>query len=180
MLLQQASFWFVRHGETEANAAGLVAGSLETPLTAKGRAQAGQVAEALAREPIAAIWSSPRNRARDTAQPLADRLGLAVRCLEDLAERHWGEWEGGALAGLLDRSETPPGGEPQSDFAARVLRALDAITAPYPAVIIAHGGVGRVICDHLLGVGQVGLLANATPVRFVRTASKWNLEQCII
>lgn len=176
MLLQQAYFWFVRHGETEANAAGLVAGSLETPLTAKGRAQAEQVAEALAREPIAAIWSSPRSRARDTAQPVADRLGLAVRCLDELAERHWGEWEGGALAGLLDRSDTPPGGEPQTDFAQRVLRALDRITAPFPALIVAHGGVGRVICDHLLGAGQVGLLANAVPVRFVRTGIGWHMQ----
>lgn len=176
MLLQQEYFWFVRHGETEANAAGLVAGSLETPLTAKGRAQADQVAAALAGEPIAAIWSSPRSRARDTARPLANRLGLDVRCLEDLAERHWGEWEGGALAGLLDRSDTPPGGEPQADFAQRVLRALTDITAPYPALIVAHGGVGRVICDHLLGVGQVGLLANAVPVRFVRTGEGWTIQ----
>ncbi|MGZ8230321.1 MAG: histidine phosphatase family protein, partial [Burkholderiales bacterium] len=80
-------FYFLRHGETETNAAGLVAGSLDVDLTARGREQALAAAEALADEPITGVYTSPLKRARETAEPIAARLRLPLNVVEDLAER---------------------------------------------------------------------------------------------
>ena len=87
-------FYFVRHGETETNAAGLIAGSLDVVLTARGREQAFAAGEALSSEPITAIYVSPLKRARETAEPIAARFHLPLIILDDLAERRWGALEG--------------------------------------------------------------------------------------
>ena len=150
-LLDQSSFWFLRHGETVANAAGRIAGALDTPLTDRGRDQAGRAADQLQTQGIAAIWASPLVRARDTAQIVADRLGLPVRLLPDLAERRWGDWEG------LDRS---------------VL--VRAATPPHPVLIVAHSGVARVLRARLLGGDdEAAQIGNAIPLRFVRHGQEW-------
>src|ERR1044071_989182 len=87
-------FYYLRHGETESNAAGTIAGSLDVELTPLGRDQARVAAKALAGAPITAIYASPLRRARDTAQPVAEALQLPVTILEEIAERNWGELEG--------------------------------------------------------------------------------------
>jgi len=178
-LFDQSSFWFLRHGETIANAAGRIAGSLDTPLTDLGWEQARRAADSLLGHGIAAIWTSPLRRARDTALVVADRLALPVQQVPDLAERHWGAWEGLDRAVLL-RSATPPGGEGPQDFADRVWRGLQAISPPHPVLIVAHSGVARVLRARLLGgddaAGQVG---NAIPLRFVRQGQEWRWSEII-
>src|SRR5215213_6896136 len=87
-------FYYLRHGETEANAAGTIAGSLDVELTPLGREQARLAARALAGAPITAIYASPLRRARETAQPIAEALQLPVTILDEIAERNWGDLEG--------------------------------------------------------------------------------------
>lgn len=171
-LFDQSGFWFLRHGETVANAAGVIAGALDTPLTALGRQQAAQAADHLVGQGIAAIWASPLVRARDTAQAVADRLGLPVQLLDDLAERRWGAWEG-LDRSVLVRSATPPGGEGPQEFADRVWRGLQAIAPPHPVLIVAHSGVARVLRARLLGGDEVGQVGNAIPLRFLRQGQEW-------
>ena len=71
-------FYFLRHGETYWNREGRTQGQLDSKLNETGIAQAALAAEALKDEPIERIVASPLSRARDTAQAVADVLGLTV------------------------------------------------------------------------------------------------------
>ena len=84
----------VRHGETDWNADGRLQGHTDRPLTDFGRRQARDLAAALAGEDLTAIYSSDLTRARETAEIVAERLGLPVVLDRDLREKDWGNWEG--------------------------------------------------------------------------------------
>lgn len=157
-------FYFLRHGETERNAAGLVSGQSDIPLSARGRAQALAIVDPLLNVGIASVWCSPMLRARTTIQPFIDRSGLRLTILDGLAERDWGAWEGTPTSELR-RDATPPGGESPEAFQARVMAALAVIDGPRPALIVAHAGVGRTIAGWLTGDGDRGHVRNATLYR---------------
>jgi broad specificity phosphatase PhoE len=97
----------VRHGETAHNAERVTLGREDVPLNERGRAQAQAVARALAANQrfgeIAAVYSSPLVRARDTAAAIAGCLGLAVRIEERLIEMDVGELEGHGYGELRER-----------------------------------------------------------------------------
>src|SRR5262245_33095324 len=80
-----------------------VFGRLDVALSDTGRAHAEQIAEALADEPIAAVYSSPRRRALDTARPLARALGLEPVVVDDLREIDFGELEGLTVPEIAER-----------------------------------------------------------------------------
>ena len=146
----------VRHGETQANREGVWHGSTDTPLTDLGRLQAGRVALHLARTrpDAAAVYASPLQRARHTAAPIAERLGLAVDTADDLAEYDLGAWEGisyrelGERHRLFERMQADPdwrpgGGESARGVAERLGGAIRALAARHPGkrvVVVTHGG----------------------------------------
>ena len=168
-------FYYLRHGETESNAALLVAGSLDVDLTPLGRKQAEAAAAALADAPITAIYSSPLRRARDTAEPIAQRLKLPVTVIPDIAERTWGTLEGEPRVTRV-RGVTPEGAESAEAFRKRVLAGLAQIHGDVP-LIVAHSGVFRVLCRTLEIVETEGPVANALPVRFAPLAEGgWKVE----
>lgn len=166
-------FLFVRHGQTESNARGILAGSTDVPLTEQGLREAAAAAQALAGQPLSHVCASPLKRAYDTAQAIARPHGLAVVVIDDFRERGWGEWEGRAFPATLDHPH-PPGGEAMAPYLARVARALErffALTGDGPAVVVAHGGVFRALCRLLPVAGaQGGVIGNAVPVRFAPSA----------
>ena len=169
-------FYFVRHGETETNAAGLIAGSLDVDLTARGQEQALTAAEALAREPITGVYTSPLRRARETAEPIASRLHVPLHIIQDLAERSWGALEGRPRSAHV-RGTTPAGAETPEAFASRVLGALAQIDDPVP-LVVAHSGVFRVLCGTLNVVDTQMPISNGLPQLFVPLASGgWRLEK---
>jgi probable phosphoglycerate mutase len=86
--------FLIRHGETAWNAERRLQGHLDIPLNEHGERQALAVAQALRNTPIDAIYSSDLQRARATAQPLADVLGLPLQLDEALRERCFGAFEG--------------------------------------------------------------------------------------
>ncbi len=168
-------FYYLRHGETEANANRMIAGSLDVDLTPLGRDQAKKAALLLAREPITAIYSSPLRRARDTAAPVAGALGLALTIIPDVAERNWGELEGKPRDTRI-RGTLPAGAEAGRDFVQRVLRGFACIQAEVP-LIVAHSGVYRVLCRTLAIEETEGPVTNALPLRFVpSTNGAWCVE----
>jgi probable phosphoglycerate mutase len=171
-------FYFVRHGETETNLQRLVAGSIDTPLTARGRQQALDAAQLLAKEPVTAVYSSPLCRARDTAAPIAERLRLSVVVLPGLAERAWGALEGQPRASRV-RDVTPQGAETPIAFSERILGALAQIDSDAP-LIVGHSGVFRVLC-HTLGIADSEApIANALPLRFEPSSpTTWKLKELI-
>ena len=164
--LLSGSFYFLRHGESTTNRAGTIAGSLDPPLTARGRDQARTAAEALSDVPVRAIISSPKRRALDTAKIVAERLDVPVRLVEDLRERHWGALEGRPIAERASHAMTPLGGEGWDAFSTRVWAAVQGLSSDAPVLVVAHAGVMLVLQEKLAGGAASRSVANALPVRF--------------
>jgi broad specificity phosphatase PhoE len=158
-------FVFLRHGETDSNVQRIVAGSLDVPLTARGREQARAAAEALSRSTVTAIYASPLQRARHTAEAIAAAVRLPVTLMDDLKERCWGVLEG-QPQGQRVRGTVPEGAETYQAYAARVLRGMAAIPPVGTPLVVAHSGVYRVLCRTLAIPETREPVANAMPVRF--------------
>jgi len=155
-VLRRAILTLVRHGETSANLSGVWHGSLDTPLTDRGRAQAQRVARFLRGldSAVSAVYTSPLLRARDTAQAIADCLGLEPRLESGLAEYHLGTWEGKTYRELhethrlwdemrRDPDFAPHGGESPRQVTERITAALRRIGELHPGervIVVTHGG----------------------------------------
>ena len=156
------TFYFVRHGESEANAARKFAGRSDSPLTPRGRQQSEQVADALKDVRIDRIVATPLSRSFDTARVIADRRRMAVDIEPDLIEidvgvRTGADWD--EIAGLPDWREDAfvawPGGETLDQVLARALRAMQRLATENPGktiLVVGHGGVTRILASHFLGL----------------------------
>jgi broad specificity phosphatase PhoE len=144
----------VRHGETDWNAEGRLQGQTDTPLNDFGRRQARQLAEELAGDQVEAIYSSDLSRARETAEIVAERLGLPVVLDPDLREKDWGTWEG---LTAVERDRVEFVGESTEAHQERMLRALRGISERQPAdgrvLVVTHGGSMRRVQAAALGMG---------------------------
>jgi alpha-ribazole phosphatase len=145
----------VRHGETDWNVAGRYQGQADPPLNANGQARAKALAAQLAGTRIEAIYSSDLQRARETAEIIARRLGLTVKLDRRLREINQGEWEGLLVTEVTARyplewaarendplGARAPGGESVVEVAARVWAAADEIARAHPVgpvLIVSHG-----------------------------------------
>ncbi|MCG6877482.1 MAG: histidine phosphatase family protein [Betaproteobacteria bacterium] len=154
----------IRHGETLWNRWGRVQGWQDSPLTEVGLAQAHALAARLAGDRVERLVSSDLGRARQTAEPIVHRTGLAIELDPELRERNYGIFEGRtygeieredpeAYAFLTRRDPTYviPGGESGEAFSARVLRALERIAgthAGHRIAVMTHGGVLGVLYRH--------------------------------
>ncbi len=135
-------------------------------LGAAGRHQSELLAGRLAREKIAAIYTSPLERACETAAPIAAQLGLQPEIVEDLTDVDYGEWSGQSFEQLgsdprwvawnkARSTNRPPGGETLLDVQSRGLRSVEKIVAANPqnaALIVSHGDVIRVVLAYFLGL----------------------------
>lgn len=144
----------VRHGETDWNRAHRVQGHTNIPLNDEGRLQARRTAETLRTQRWDAVYSSPLARAGETAQIIADTVGLAAPTIVDeLIERAYGEAEGLTRAELDARYPSDVlGREPRADAAARAVRALTSIAREHPGgdvLVVSHGGLIRAVLTHL-------------------------------
>jgi len=160
----------LRHGETELG--GGLRGSLDDALTAKGWEQ--MRAAVLAKGPWDRLVSSPLQRCARFAEELGARLGLPVQLDKDLQELHFGTWEGQSAAALMETDAealglfwadpygfTPPGGEPVTQFSARVLAAVERLHQTYAGervLLISHGGVMRLLLAQARGLPREQLL----------------------
>ncbi|MBA5779255.1 histidine phosphatase family protein [Stappia sp. F7233] len=160
-------FAFIRHGETDWNAEGRMQGRKDIPLNDKGRGQAARNGEALKalleRDGIDLggldFVASPLSRTRETMEILRERLGLdpaAYRLDERLVEIGFGLWEGRTMEELASEDAEraaarradkwgflPPDGESYAMLSERIGGWLS--TLDRPSVIVAHGGVMRVL-----------------------------------
>jgi broad specificity phosphatase PhoE len=149
----------VRHGETDDNAARRVQGRRDTQLNERGRAQSRALARRLREENLQALYTSPLQRARATAQIVGDLLGLEAVVDGRLMEADAGDWSGRLIADVTaaapeawqrwrcaDPTFRFPGGESVAEQAARVHAALaDVARGPLPALVVTHGGSIRAI-----------------------------------
>ena len=160
----ETGFCFLRHGESEANRMGVIAGNLDVALTDRGRAQARSAAPALAQAGIARVLASPMARARETAEIVAAELGLPVETLAGIEERRWGTLEGRPLAERPDYFTVVPGAESWEDFRLRCDSALSRV-ASSGTLIVGHAGTWRAICAHKGLPPESNAIPNATPIR---------------
>jgi len=94
-------FLLIRHGENEYVKKGRLAGRLpDIHLNEKGRQEARAVAEKFSGAPVKAIYSSPLERAMETAQPIAEALGLEIIQRPGLIETNYGDWTNQKIKGL--------------------------------------------------------------------------------
>ena len=145
---------FIRHGESTANKEGWLAGHQDVPLTPLGISQATQLQADLAPLSFGAIYTSNLIRAQHTATIALEGLAHQAIPTPHLRERDLGEWEGddlksvradGRMNVLLSWTGRPPGGESQQDVARRVVQWLCRTAPPSPTLLIAHGGVIRIL-----------------------------------
>lgn len=142
----------VRHGQSAANAAGLLSGRAETPLTEKGRSQVAGLSALVAG--AARLVTSPLERARETAAALG--LGLPIEVDERWTEIHYGELEGWSLTTVpaehwrrwrSDPDFRPPGGETLTEVGRRVREACGELFAAPGSGARATGDV--VVVSHV-------------------------------
>ncbi len=133
------TFYFVRHGESEANAAGRFAGRSDSPLTERGRRQAEVVADTLADTKFDRIVATPLHRSLDTAKVIAKRMGMPVEIERDLIEIDVGDKTGAAwdeVAALPDWRDDGfvawPNGETLDQVLARSLQTLRRLARETP------------------------------------------------
>jgi probable phosphomutase (TIGR03848 family) len=134
-------------------------------LSTQGLTQAHRLAERLATLPISAVYSSPLERALETAQPLAARMHLDVRCCEAIAEIDFGDWSGKRYDELtadprwrhwnVFRSGSPlPNGGLMLEVQLRAILALEEIRqnhADQVVALVSHGDVIKAAIAHYLG-----------------------------
>ncbi len=134
-------------------------------LTERGRAQADAIAESLEASKVDAIYASPLRRARETAEPIAERLGLTIFTDERLEERmNWdpsitldeflAEWN----RATADRRYQPTIGQSSQVAGERLGAALSDLALVHPSqtvVVIGHGGITMDLARNLLGDAAV-------------------------
>jgi probable phosphoglycerate mutase len=145
---------FVRHGQTPTTGSTLPGRANGLHLADKGHEQANAVAERLApfKGKVAAVYASPLERTRETAQPIAKQLGVRVRTSKGLLECDFGDWTGQELKALMKLPEWKqvqrypsgfrfPGGESFVDMQTRI---VDEVTR----FVAAHRGKVVVAVSH--------------------------------
>jgi probable phosphoglycerate mutase len=156
----------VRHGHTDVAGRRLTGWQRGVHLNARGREEAERLVERLDGVPIDAIVTSPLERCRETAAPLARARGLTPVADRGLIEVDYGEWSGRSIAQLrrtrLWRSvmRAPstvrfPDGESLLEVQARAVDAAMAIAAAHPTgtvVAVSHAEPIRLLLAHLSGM----------------------------
>jgi broad specificity phosphatase PhoE len=143
-----------RHGETDWNREWRFQGHADPPLNETGRAQAAELSDALAREELAAVYSSPLRRAFETAEVVARAHGLEPVAVDALREVDIGSWQGLTRAEVetrfpeqyarwLDHGQGWEDGETYEQMGKRVVAALLELVAAHEAeriLAVTHGG----------------------------------------
>lgn len=185
MSTEVTTICLVRHGETEWNLARRYQGSMDIPLNDTGLSQAEAVATAIADESWDALYSSPLQRAMQTAEAIARKSGITEILTDpDLQERAYGVGEGLTLA---EREETWPGTEwpglePYDDMADRAMAALGRIAEQNIGkriLVTCHGGVIGAVLARISG-GEVGtgktVIVNTSRSTLEYRDGAWEIE----
>ena len=189
-----------RHGRTEWNVIDRYQGQADIPLDEVGYAQAIQAAEVLAAYRPSRVYSSDLTRCYQTAEMLAQRVGLDITTDKRLREIHVGSWEG--LLGEEIRAADPelarrlwageevrrsPTGESPSEVAERMVEALteiaEAAEDQSTVVVVTHGLAGRVGACKFVGLPfdewrRLGGLSNCAwvSIGWHRSGAYWRIE----
>lgn len=193
ILLSMHTLILVRHGETDWNRTGQVMGDQPIPLNANGRLQIQQLAAVLKGRTIQAIITSPVLRALQTADILAESIGMKVVQAAGLREIGVGEWVNRYWNDIGDDparrlyyakplDTRPPGGETLNEVQQRAVADVQGALAANPSgslLFVSHGDVIRTIVAHYLHINIITLrhaqINNASVTALEVTADGANL-----
>jgi probable phosphomutase (TIGR03848 family) len=156
----------MRHASCDHVGAWLAGRSPGVHLNAQGRAEALALAQRAGQLPITAVYSSPLERARETAEPVARAFGLDAVIDPELTEIDYGDWTGKRLEELEEdplwrrynawRSITRvPGGETIAEVQARCVASVERIKRQHgneTVALVSHGDPIRAILMFYLGM----------------------------
>src|SRR5512138_3450692 len=155
----------IRHAMTDAIGVGLSGRKEGVHLNEAGRHEADALAARLSQLPIRALFSSPLERAVETAGPLSGRLGIEPRMNDLLTEVDFGEWTGRSFESLqgdglwrqfntIRSTVRIPCGETMLEVQKRALFVIENITAEFKSglyAVVSHGDVIRSILAYYAG-----------------------------
>jgi len=156
----------VRHGQTATTGKVLPGRARGLHLSDKGREQADGAAQRIAGlSAVDAVYTSPLERTRETAAPIAVARGLRPVAEKGLLECDFGEWTGASLRRLMRKREWAtvqrapstfrfPGGESFTEMQHRIVSALDRLRAAHPGgtiVCVSHADPIKAAVAHALG-----------------------------
>jgi 2,3-bisphosphoglycerate-dependent phosphoglycerate mutase len=161
-----AEVLLARHGETDWNRESRFQGHADPPLNELGREQAAELAAMLAGEDLAAVYSSPLQRAFETARVVAEPHGLAAAPVEGLKEVDVGSWEALTRDDVehrfpeqfrrwLDYERGWDDGESYEEMGMRVVAALEELAARHDGeriLVVTHGGPIRAALARAEGI----------------------------
>lgn len=176
-------FALVRHGQTDWNAERRLQGSTDIPLNDVGRGQARDAVGILAPYEWDAIVSSPLSRAAETADLIAEGLGLTVaRRVPELTERSFGPAEGMQAGPELEALRVPggfKGAESEDEAADRGLAALEALAEEFRGqrlLVVTHGTLLRVSLSRAIGQTLASVDNAALNLAHHHAIDGWKLE----
>ncbi len=170
------NLYFVRHGQTEWNAIRRMQGQWNSNLNDLGRGHADTNGQLLARLDIDAMYVSPLDRTRQTADIINQYLGLTPVYDDRIMEWHCGDWSGEMYADIPRKWPElwqqrqadhyyfrPPNGENYPDMFERAKPFVDELLATNHKniAIISHGMIGKVMFSYLMGYEPAHVLAIA-------------------
>ncbi|MEM7172067.1 MAG: histidine phosphatase family protein [Pseudomonadota bacterium] len=182
-MLTRKPFFYLRHGQTDWNLANRAQGQTDVPLNATGKAQARDAVAGLRQCSITSIFSSPLQRALETAEVFQKALNLPLQVIDDLKESNWGDREGLPKDGWFEDwlgGAVPNGAESLESFLQRALGGLNlALSAPGPVLIVAHGGTYWAV-ERFAPFHRAWDLPNACPVQHIppsKGAPEWRRNE---
>lgn len=187
---------FIRHGETEWNAAGRFQGQLDSNLSERGQKQAAMLGEAMRNFSFSHLYSSDLGRAYSTAKAIADVSGHEIVTDKRLRERGYGIFQGLTSAEIAEKHPdiyreykyrendyVVPGGESAEEILNRTLECMDDLLTRHRGgayAVIAHGGIINRFFRNVIGLSQFYPrrfdIKNASINIFVHNGEFWKVD----
>lgn len=162
------NLYLLRHGQTECSRNNSFCGSINSELTPEGLEMAKAFASAYSSIKWTAVFSSPMQRAIDTAKPLSTVIGIEPQLRDGLKEINYGKWEGKTpevvskeyhddyIRWLADPAWNAPNeGEMAITIASRAMKVIEEIKHLYSSgnvLVVSHKATIRIILSSLLGI----------------------------
>jgi probable phosphomutase (TIGR03848 family) len=159
-------FLLIRHATNDTVGKRLTGRMAGVTLNEEGKAQAQKLAERLIELPIAAVYSSPLERALETAAPIANLLRLEKIVCEDFLEIEFGEWTNAAFKELEDQPQFQrfnsfrsctriPGGELMLEAQVRIMKGLEKLRIQHPdqtVAVVSHADLIKSAVAYYAGI----------------------------
>lgn len=181
---------FIRHGQTEFNTEGRLQGAMPIPLNENGRRQSGALAEYLRTLPVEALYTSPRQRAKETAEIIARSLRMEALDDERLSEIAFGKFEGHTFAEVKQRFPEAfakwesgyrpyrvPGGESRLDVQLRMQAAWDEIVSAdrETVAIVGHSSAMMILLASMFAFLPNKRIRNTSITTLERDEEIWRI-----